>query len=573
MLPRCFLVAAVVGMLSAATARAAVPPPAWWSDARFGLFIHWGLYAVPAGQWPGKSADAGYSGGLGEWLMHDAKVPVADYAALAGRFNPTAFDADAWAALAQSAGVRYVVITAKHHDGFAMFRTAVDRFNVVDATPFKRDPVAELAVACRKRGLMFGVYYSQAQDWHHPGGAAAGGHWDPAQDGDFDAYLRTVARPQIRELMDQYHPAVVWWDTPFEMTAARATPLADLLPLSPGIVSNDRLGGDVRADYATPEQRIPPNGYGGRPWETCMTINDTWGYKANDDHFKSATTLARDLIDIASKGGNFLLNVGPDAAGVIPVAEAERLRTVGGWLAANGEAVYGTTAGPFARPLPFGRATRRGNTLYLAVFDRPADGVLRLPLHNDVRAAHLLSDPATLATTTTADGVTVALPPGPSDPIATVVVVQLDGPPRPFVPPIRPAADGSVTLTAADADVDGTTAQIESRGGYPNVGFWTDAHDVVRWAIDLPRPAVFDVEVTYSAEGKSSLVLTTRGNAPVAADGSVPPTGGWDTFRQATVAPLTVAAGPTELTLVRGGSPVDVRSVRLVPRQAKGQQR
>ena len=569
-LPRLALVALAILSLGAAPATRPAPP-AWWTDARFGLFIHWGLYAVPAGRWPGKAADTHYSGGLGEWLQHDAKIPVADYAALAQRFNPTAFDADAWADLAQAAGMRYVVLTAKHHDGFALFRTAVDRFNIVDGTPFKRDPTAELAAACRRRGLKFGLYYSQAQDWHHPGGAAAGGHWDAAQNGDFDAYLRTVAEPQVRELIAQYDPAVIWWDTPFDMTAARAAPLAALL--SPGIVSNDRLGGGVRADYATPEQTIPANGYpGGRPWETCMTINDTWGFKTDDRHFKPAVALARDLIDIASKGGNFLLNVGPDATGVIPPEEADRLRTVGGWLARNGTAIYGTTAGPFARQPSWGRVTRRGDRLYLHVFDRPADGVLRLPLHNGVAAARLLPSPLKLAKavplghTSTDAGVTVSLPAELADPIATVVELTLDGPPRPFTPAVRPAADGTVTLLPTDAVIDGDTARVEDRDGHADVGFWTDAHDLVRWTADLPPGRSYAVELTYSSEAASRVAV---GGTTVA----VGPTGGWDRYRTVVVGTVR-SAGPaaTTVALARpaGTAAVNVRRLRLVERAAAG---
>lgn len=302
-----------------------------------------------------------------------------------------------------------------------------------------------------------------------------------------------------------------------------------------------------------------------------MTINDTWGYKADDHRFKSARALTRDLIDIASKGGNFLLNVGPDATGVIPAPEADRLRDVGRWLAKNGEAIYGTTAGPFARRPAWGRATRRGNTLYLCVFDRPADGLLKLPLHNTVRRASPLADPTRALTTTTGDdGVTVNVPADVTDPVADVVAVELDGPPQPFVPPAVPAADGSVTLSAADATIEGKTAQLEDRGGHANVGFWTDPHDVVHWSADLPA-GTFDVELTYSAAEGGPRVAILGGERPAAA--VLPATGGWDTFKAAPVGRLTTAGGRTTVavTLAAGPAspPMDLRQVRLVPRPGK----
>ncbi len=260
------------------------------ATARFGLFIHWGVYSVPAGEWNGKRIWTG-----GEWIMNGAEIPVADYAKLPAQFNPVKFNADEWVKIANDAGMKYLVITAKHHDGFAMFKSEASPFNIVDATPFKRDPLAELAVACRKYGLKLGFYYSQAQDWNHPGGAAikinkrTTDHWDPAQDGDMDKYIDEVAVPQVRELLSNYgeFPAVIWWDTPRDMTKERADKLVELLKLKPGIIQNNRLGGGYPGDTETPEQKIPATGFPGRDWETCMTMNGTWGYKQYDKNWKS----------------------------------------------------------------------------------------------------------------------------------------------------------------------------------------------------------------------------------------------------------------------------------------------
>jgi alpha-L-fucosidase len=418
----------------------------WWREARFGMFIHWGLYAVPAGTWNGQQVP-----GIGEWIMNKGKIPVADYAALVKQFNPTQFNADAWVALAKSAGMKYMVITAKHHDGFAMFHSSASGYNIYDATPFHRDPLQELAAACQKQGMRFGFYYSQDQDWNAPGAAAMGGHWDKAQDGDFAAYVKTKALPQVKELLTQYQPFpdVIWFDTPTkEMTPDLASQFVTLLNQHPNLIWNNRLGGGYPGDTETPEQHIPPQGYPGKDWETCMTINDTWGYKSYDTHFKSVETLLHNLIDIASKGGNYLLNVGPDATGVIPPPEADRLKAVGQWLQVNGDAIYG------CGPTPFGaecgafsttekdkngkpkfieswdwRCTTKPGLVYLHIFNWPANATFTLSGEkNKVTQAWLLSDPQhhPLTFEQTASGLTLHLPAQAPDPIASVIALKID---------------------------------------------------------------------------------------------------------------------------------------------------
>ena len=420
---------------------------AWWREARFGMFIHWGLYAVPAGTWNGQQIPH-----IGEWIMNNAKIPVADYEKLASQFNPAKFDADAWVSLAKSAGMKYIVITAKHHDGFAMFKSEANSFNIVDATPFKRDPMKELAEAAHKQGLKFGFYYSQDQDWTAPGGAALnGGHWDKAQDGDFAAYVRTKAIPQLRELLTNYQgqgaPDVIWFDTPTkDMTPELAGEIVTLLNAHPKLIWNNRLGGSYLGDTETPEQHIPPQGYPGKDWETCMTINDTWGFKSYDTNFKSTGDLLRNLIDIASKGGNYLLNVGPDATGVVPAPEQERLLAIGKWLKVNGEAIYGSGPTPFGSeagafsptekdrqgepvwiPKWDWRATTKPGKVYISIFNWPGN-VLTLPeIKKKVSRAYMLADPAhsSLRVVQDAAGVKVWLPEGGSDPMASELVLEV----------------------------------------------------------------------------------------------------------------------------------------------------
>jgi alpha-L-fucosidase len=349
----------------------------WWRDARFGMFIHWGLYSIPAGEYDGKEIP-----GIGEWIMNTGKIPVAEYEKYASQFNPVDFNAEEWVKLAKDAGMKYIVITSKHHDGFAMFKSKVSNYNIVDATPFKRDVIAEMAAACKKYNMPFGLYYSQAQDWHTPGGAAIGGHWDKAQDGDMDAYLDSIAIPQVSEILNNYGPIkILWFDTPEGMTPERAAKFMTELAKHPDLIINNRLGGGIDGDLETPEQYIPATGIPGKNWESCMTMNDTWGFKSNDQNWKDIKTLVRNLIDIASKGGNYLLNVGPTSLGLIPEASVTRLKAVGAWMKVNGEAIYGTSANPFKQP-DWGRCTRKnvGNKelLYLHIFETPANKMIEL---------------------------------------------------------------------------------------------------------------------------------------------------------------------------------------------------
>jgi alpha-L-fucosidase len=424
---------------------------AWWRDARFGMFIHWGLYSIPAGTWKGKQIP-----GIGEWIMNNASIPVADYKALASQFNPTSFNAHDIVALAKSAGMKYIVITSKHHDGFAMFDSKADPFNIVAATPFHRDPIRELAEECQKQGMKLGFYYSQDQDWTAPGGAAyktdhhdlPTHHWDPAQDGDFATYLHTKAIPQMKELLTNYgdFPVVIWFDTPTpDMTPALAGEIVALLNEHPNLIWNNRLGGGYKGDTETPEQYIPAKGYPGRDWEACMTMNDTWGYKSYDHNFKSTETLLRNLIDIASKGGNYLLNIGPDSKGVVPPAEVERLHQVGQWLTVNGAAIYGTQAtlfgpeaGSFSTTLKDKegkpkfvpswnwRSTTTANKIYIELFTWP-NGSFHLPsVPRPITSAYLLADPEhkPLKVTQAGGGVDIQLPAKALDPIATVLVLN-----------------------------------------------------------------------------------------------------------------------------------------------------
>ncbi|MHC5068176.1 MAG: alpha-L-fucosidase [Planctomycetota bacterium] len=414
---------------------------AWWREAKFGMFIHWGIYAVPAGVYGEKT-------GYGEWILRNSEMSVAEYKAYADGFTAEHYNPDEWTQLAHDAGMRYIVITSKHHDGFALYPSAVSDWDVVDATPHGKDLLGPLVDAARARDLNIGFYYSQAQDWTHPGGGKArmkeGDGWDPAHKGDFDAYLNDIALPQVREILTTYEPDILWWDTPTWMNPQRCQPFVDLLALVPDIVTNNRLG--IGGDTSTPEQFVPVTGVPG-DWETCMTLNHYWGYNAADKNWKSAEDLIHKLANICAKGGNFLLNVGPTADGRIPQGSIDRLREVGAWMDVYGEAIYGTTAGPFPY-LSWGTATRKGDRLYLHVFDWPSDGILRVPVDNDATGAHLVNDPASKLTISREPGrLVLSVPQEAPHPINSVIALDIVD--EPVVKPIL-SLDATATADVAD---------------------------------------------------------------------------------------------------------------------------
>lgn len=327
---------------------------AWWRDATFGMFIHWGPYAVPAGVYNGKKID-----GIGEWIMDHAEIPVEEYEQYARQFNPVKYDADEWVKTAKDAGMKYIIITSKHHDGFGLWDSEVSDYDAVDFAAIHKDLLAELKKACDKYDVKLGFYYS-IMDWHHPNAQAP--HYpdyntDEKSNPNFDQYVENYMKPQVRELVRKYDPAVLWFDGEWipEWTHEHGVEMYTMLrQMKPDLIINNRVdvgrqgmqgmneeGGDFVGDFGTPEQEILES-TSDFDWEACMTMNDTWGYKKNDHNWKSAETLIHNLVDISAKGGNYLLNVGPTAEGVIPNASVERLQKMGDWMDTNAEAIYET---------------------------------------------------------------------------------------------------------------------------------------------------------------------------------------------------------------------------------------
>jgi len=377
----------------------------WWREARFGMFIHWGIYSVPAGTYQGKQIPS-----TGEWIMNGAHITISEYEQYAKQFNPAKFNADQLVRIAKNAGMKYIVITSKHHDGFCLWDSNVSDYDVMDATPFKRDILGELSKACKKHGVKLCFYHS-IMDWHHPDAQRPfyPNYNDTSKSNpNFSRYVENYMKPQLKELVENYGPlGVLWFDGEWikDWTESQGKELYNyVLSLQPNIIINNRVGKgrkgmeglskseEYAGDFGTPEQQIPATGLLGVDWETCMTMNDTWGYKSYDNNWKSTEDLLRKLADIASKGGNFLLNVGPTAEGLIPDASVERLAAIGEWMKVNGESIYGTTANPLGE-LSWGRCTAKPGKLYLHVFDWPGDRKLNVPnLTNKVTKAYLLAD-------------------------------------------------------------------------------------------------------------------------------------------------------------------------------------
>lgn len=477
---------------------------AWWREARFGMFIHWGLYAIPAGEWNGKKD-------YGEWIRHSARIPLKTYDQFRDQFNPVDFNADEWVRTARDAGMKYIVITSKHHDGFCMFNTKQTGFSIME-TPFGRDVMLELSEACRKYGLKFCFYYS-IMDWHHPDYLLRR-DWENDRSTDtvdFDRYL-SYMKMELKELLTQYGDiGVLWFDGEWESvwndnygkeiyTYVRS--------LQPGIIINNRIGagrmdmegmtgeGAFGGDFGTPEQQIPPTGLPGTDWETCMTMNDHWGYNKANTEYKPVQEIIRMLTDIASKGGNYLLNVGPTDKGKFPEQAISRFGEIGRWMAVNGESIYGTAASPFLST-PWGRCTMKEGidtvTLYLHVFDWPADGKLLLDgcLNEPLQAVLLARPQNQLSISREEDKILVLLPAMKPDNINSVVKLTLRGPLDMTNPP--------KILAYNDFFVDNMKIELVSDRPNVEIRFTGDGTDPVDTSFLYVEPLEIQGAVTVKA--------------------------------------------------------------------------
>lgn len=556
---------------------------AWWREARFGMFIHWGLYAVPAGEWGGKNI-----GGAGEWILNSAQIKVADYEPLIKQFNPVRYDPKEWVRIAKDAGMKYIVITSKHHEGWGLFDSKFSDWDVM-STPYKKDLLKQLAEACKEAGIVLCFYHS-IMDWHHPDYLPRRA-WDPRPEvkAEFNRYV-TFMKNQLKELLTNYGKiGILWFDGEWEhtWTHERGVDLYRYVrSLQPDIIVNNRVdtyrsgmaglssSDQAVGDYGTPEQEIPGNGLPGVDWESCMTMNDTWGFHKNDHNWKSAEKLIQNLVDCASKGGNYLLNVGPTALGEIPLPSVERLRAVGAWLRVNGEAIYGTQAGPFVKPLPWGRVTQRPGKLYLHVFD-PKVSEIDLPgLQAKIKSVRELGGSGG-AVSYRQDGDIVrvqVMPSGIAGQLAPlgpkVLVMEVTGPASAVPIPIQQAADGNVVLTALDATVKGQTAQYEE--SKRAIGYWTNVKDTVSWEFSLKTPGDYEVHLDWACDPPSAGSTVEIRIAGKALRTTIKPTASWAVFQVEMVGSVTLGnAGKVQVQVVPIQKPglavMNLRAIRLLP--------
>jgi alpha-L-fucosidase len=504
----------------------------WWQQARFGMFIHWGVYSLPGGEWKGKKVE-----GYAEHLMRKEKISRADYLVLAHEFNPVKFNADEWARHAKDAGMKYMIITSKHHDGFAMFDSKVSDFNIIKQTPFKRDPMAELSAACHKYGIKFGFYYSHAFDWEHPD--APGNDWEynnPGGDKGLHGginwfnlhpellpkaqkYVDEKAIPQIKELLAKYHPDILWFDTPSKLPLSENVRILKAIrEVDQHVVVNGRLArnseisfGDYKNTADRPLEFFPVTG----DWEAIPTTNESYGYHKFDSSHKPVSAFIHLLAKSASRGGNELMNIGPKGDGTFDSRDLVILKGIGAWMKKNGQSIYGSKASPL--PLQsWGVSTVKGNTLYLHVFTWPLDNKLYVGgLKSNIGKLYLLADKKPLtANRVNENDVVINLPAKMPDTMNTVIAVELKESLKTDSVRILSPNISLHRLLAFDAQLHGNNFSYgDGKAGKYYVQNWKSKDQWLSWTFRITQPATFKISMKYLAgEGNGGTFVLQSGS-------------------------------------------------------------
>ncbi|MCH6259055.1 alpha-L-fucosidase [Puniceicoccaceae bacterium K14] len=519
----------------------------WWREARFGCFIHWNASSVLGSEWNGKA----YSG-YAEHIQRMAKIPCDVYRReAAGNFDPENFDADEWVRAAREAGMRYLIITAKHHDGFAMYDSKVSDNNIVDASPFGKDPMKALKAACDKHNLKFGFYYSHAFDWGEPNGVGndweydnpggdkhlhGGGNWfdvHPEMVPRFRTYVDEKAIPQVQELIRNYDPDIMWFDTPHKLPPEENLRILQAVRTAkPSIVVNSRIVQDYEnspgpfGDYKSTGDRAVDFRAEEGDWETIPTTNESYGYSKHDLSHKTPDYLVQVLVKAAARGGNMLLNVGPRGDGMIDSIDLGILAGIGKWMDVNEASIRGTVRTTLPVQ-PWGESTRKGNLLYLHVFDWPSDGQLEVGgFEGAIEKAWLLSDSKKAALKhRRIDGKTVQVDVARSAQAAenSVVVLEVDDAENTSSERLL-SAKQSNALRAFDAVAMGGEFRYgNGKALYNGVGGWKSDGQKLIWPVYLLESGTYTVEAEYSLKegaplnqysvtvGEAKLTSTTKG--------------------------------------------------------------
>ncbi|SFL09172.1 alpha-L-fucosidase [Paenibacillus sp. 1_12] len=527
---------------------------AWWREARVGLFIHWGLYSLPAGVWNGQEIPASYA----EHLMLRARIPVSEYEQIAEQFYADRFDAQEWVRAAKLAGLEYLIFTAKHHEGFAMYESDVSDYNIVKKTPFARDPLRELADACRVEGIKLCIYYSHSMDWYHPD--SQGNTWDyPHNIGAYDDvaswiddedkrsryehYLQTSALPQVKELLEKYGPVgLLWFDCGHKLTAEQgAAFVKQVREVQPDCLINRRVWMDPYGDYGNTSDNQPHVRVPRKDWESIATLNDSWGYKIADHNWKTADVVLRQMIDVLSLNGNFVINVGPMGNGAFDPKSMELLEQIGHWMQTNGEAVHGISQSPIGKP-PWGRCTMKDGILYLHIFEWPTNGKLLVPgLRNPVLKAYALADEDRKALPVSRindEDIVIQVPINPTASTIPVLAVEFTG--ECDTNPVRLlyTSDYPNQFGAFDADIKGPTVRYDTgKKDHDNLINWHSLDDVASWTFRANGPdrlqAIMEYGAAAEAEGGSfelSVISKLSGEVVSQISQTVKATGDWYEF-------------------------------------------